>query len=192
MKKYKIALEKEIDYSILRENYIQTYALGLKGQKYSKIKDLANEFISNNLELLHQETISIVNLFSDYLKIVITGEPEELMIPLQKILGFDKIHCTILEADSSDILTGKMVQNNGLKEGKLKAVHEILRDNEIDLEKSYAFGDTPHDLPLLEKVSHPFVLDGNPDMVRIAKAKGWTIASHETVLDVLKADNGIK
>ncbi len=58
-------------------------------------------------------------------------------------------------------------------EAKAKAVADLAMSVDIDLSESYAYSDSINDLPLLELVGHPIVVNPDADLKRVARERGW-------------------
>ena len=54
-----------------------------------------------------------------------------------------------------------------------------MKKHNINLIRSFAFGDTEQDLAFLLKVGNPIAVNPNQGLLRIAKEKGWTICQSE-------------
>lgn len=89
-------------------------------------------------------------------------------------LGFQHILYTELEVEDG-IFTGDVIRPTCYGEGKLTAAKKLAEEEGIDLEKSFFYTDSHEDLPLLEGVGHPQVLNPNKKLVSIAERHGWPI-----------------
>ena len=49
------------------------------------------------------------------------------------------------------------------------------RENGVDLAASSFYSDSSTDLPMLERVGHPFVVNPDPRLRLAARSRGWTI-----------------
>jgi phosphoserine phosphatase len=54
--------------------------------------------------------------------------------------------------------------------GKAEAIHEVLR-KQVDV----CFGNSVHDLAMLEIALHPFAVNPNPDLEKIAQERSWQV-----------------
>jgi HAD superfamily hydrolase (TIGR01490 family) len=91
---------------------------------------------------------------------LVTATPLDMANLMAKRLGFTGALGT--KAETKDgIYTGKMIGN--LLHGKEKAVaiKELSQSESYDLKNCYAYSDSHHDIPLLEAVGNPRVI--NPD-----------------------------
>jgi HAD superfamily hydrolase (TIGR01490 family) len=105
---------------------------------------------------------------------LVTATPLDMANLIAERLGFTGALGT--RAESKDgVYTGKMIGN--LLHGKEKsiAICELARERGIDLSKCYAYSDSHYDIPLLETVGHPAVI--NPDTLLQIRAirDNWPI-----------------
>jgi HAD superfamily hydrolase (TIGR01490 family) len=61
--------------------------------------------------------------------------------------------------------------------GKVETAEAWARERDIDLSASSFYTDSVTDLPMLERVAHPFAVQPDPRLRRIARARGWPILS---------------
>jgi len=69
--------------------------------------------------------------------------------------------------------TGEVAGIPTFQEGKVTRLNEWLEKENETLEGSYFYSDSFNDLPLLEIVDHPIVVDGDDKLLAIAKEKNW-------------------
>ncbi|ANU24798.1 HAD family hydrolase [Planococcus donghaensis] len=58
---------------------------------------------------------------------------------------------------------------------KTKKIKEALEGWDIDWANSYAYGDSPSDLPVLELVGHPVAVQPKPKLRTVAERRNWEI-----------------
>ena len=71
--------------------------------------------------------------------------------------------------------TGGVRTNLCVAEAKSRLVGELIKKYGIDAARSFAFGDTEQDLPLLGAVGNPIALNPNLNLQRHATKRGWLI-----------------
>ncbi|MCP4487154.1 MAG: HAD family hydrolase [Gammaproteobacteria bacterium] len=71
--------------------------------------------------------------------------------------------------------TGNYVGIPTFKEGKVTALNEWLKDSPHSLNNSYFYSDSISDLPLLQKVSHPVVVNPDDPLTDIARQNQWPV-----------------
>ena len=89
-----------------------------------------------------------------------------------KHLGIEHILCTEVELLDGR-LTGRLVGQPCFGYEKLRAVRKFARQRHISLAKSYFYTDGAEDLPLLEAVGHPAVVNPDARLSTIARREGW-------------------
>lgn len=90
--------------------------------------------------------------------------------PVARELKVDSLCCTELESVDGYV-TGKALPCFGV--GKLNAVEHLLHQRTADLEDAYFYSDSSDDLPLLEAVGRPVVVNPRTSMARLARSRGW-------------------
>jgi HAD superfamily hydrolase (TIGR01490 family) len=81
--------------------------------------------------------------------------------PLQRILDIPFLVCTELEIVDGK-LTGKHVPPSCFGPGKLRAALAFAEHHGIDLDRSYFYTDSFSDLPMLQRVGNPRVVNPDP------------------------------
>ncbi len=110
--------------------------------------------------------------------ILLTGSPEFLAKPLATYLKLDQIVAGRLEK-MGDTFTGRMIEPYPYRQGKRLVAERLAAEQHLDLAVSFMYGDSPGDLPILEAVGHPRVVNPIRGMRRIARQRGWPILRWE-------------
>jgi HAD superfamily hydrolase (TIGR01490 family) len=77
------------------------------------------------------------------------------------------------------VYTGRPAGPFTYRQGKAEAIRELAAAKGIDLADSYAYSDSESDMPMLEAVGHPVVVNPDRHLARIAKERGWPILRFE-------------
>jgi HAD superfamily hydrolase (TIGR01490 family) len=180
--------EKEITYREMALKLPEIYAMSLKGYYESDVNNEATVFVQKIKENnLYSYTKELVSIMKDYgLTAGISGSPIEVVRKLGKYFEFGLSFGTEVETKNG-IYTGRLNQNLIAREGKEAAIKRIIQQKNIDLSKSFGFGDTTQDMAFLSKVGNPIAINPNQELLNIAKKSGWTICqSEETVINTIK------
>lgn len=105
--------------------------------------------------------------------VLVTEVMEPLAKEFQKYLKAKGCISTLLEKKNR-IYTGSIKQLCW-KETKAIEATNYANQHHINLNKSYAYADSHHDIPLLEIVWHPMTVNPQPKLVVEAKKRDWTI-----------------
>jgi HAD superfamily hydrolase (TIGR01490 family) len=92
---------------------------------------------------------------------------------LAAVLGLDGGIGTRYEVDAEGAFTGRFDGPFVYGPGKVVAMRSFAAEHDIDLTDSYAYSDSLSDLPMLEAVGHPVVVNPDPALAAIAKREGW-------------------
>jgi HAD superfamily hydrolase (TIGR01490 family) len=85
-------------------------------------------------------------------------------------------HLLATEAEQIDgCFTGQVEGESNMREGKVRRLHAWLsaRGTALDGWHSVAYSDSSNDLPLLEAVNEPVVVDADERLAGVARARGW-------------------
>ena len=98
--------------------------------------------------------------------------PEHLIRPLAERLGVDDIIATRYQVEDGKF-TGRLDGPFVWSFGKLGAVRDWARRNDVDLAESWAYSDSFYDVPLLSAVGHPHAVNADPRLRLVALARRW-------------------
>ncbi len=100
--------------------------------------------------------------------IAISGSPSELVKEMSQKYGMDDFRGTIYEKNEDGKYNGHVIPMWDA-ESKRKALLGLVDKYHIDLEASYAYGDTAGDFIMLKMVGHPYAI--NPTKELLVKIK---------------------
>jgi HAD superfamily hydrolase (TIGR01490 family) len=107
-------------------------------------------------------------------RVIVSASPEEIVAPLAQYLGVERAIASRAHVDDRGRYTGEM-EFYAYGRRKVDAMQAIARELDIDLERSFAYSDSATDLPMLEAVGHPVVVNPDRDLLRLAKAREWEV-----------------
>lgn len=107
--------------------------------------------------------------------VLLTSATPFLGRPLASILEIEHVLCTQLEVRDGK-LTGRHESPACYGPGKIAHAEAFAKTHGIDLSRSYFYSDSISDLPMLERVGEPRVVNPDPRLRRAAATRGW---SHE-------------
>jgi HAD superfamily hydrolase (TIGR01490 family) len=105
---------------------------------------------------------------------IITSTNRFVTAPIARMLGVDHLLATELEL-AGDRYTGKLVGVPCYQAGKIEHLQRWLQENPQEMTGSYCYSDSINDLPLLQQVDNPVVVDPDPRLQAHARAHGWPI-----------------
>nr|VTO96076.1 haloacid dehalogenase-like hydrolase [Mycobacterium riyadhense] len=107
--------------------------------------------------------------------VVVSASGEEIVGPIARALGATHAMATRMVVEDGKY-TGE-VAFYCYGEGKVQAIRELAAREGYPLEHCYAYSDSITDLPMLEAVGHPSVVNPDRGLRREATERGWPILS---------------
>lgn len=105
---------------------------------------------------------------------IVSASPVELVEPLATALGMTAGIGTRGEIVDG-VYTGRLTGPFCYGPGKVDAIEELARWEGLDLTQCWAYSDSMSDLPMLEAVGHPVVVNPDQRLERIAGSRGWPV-----------------
>jgi HAD superfamily hydrolase (TIGR01490 family) len=148
----------------------------LKGFRVDELRALVADAMEPVLKpLVYQEPLALIARHRE------RGEPvyivsatlQEIVEELARELGFDGAIGSICEIEDG-VYTGRSLRA-AHGEGKAAAVRELAAQEGFDLAASTAYSDSHTDLPFLEAVGEPIVVNPDRELRRIAVERDWPI-----------------
>ena len=103
-----------------------------------------------------------------------TGSTVYAARPLARLLGIPHVIATELECDAEGRFTGRHVHLCYGK-GKIARSEALAIANQTSLREAAFYSDSISDLPLLERVGTPIVVNPDLRLGRVAKQRGWRV-----------------
>ena len=140
---------------------------------------LRHQFIEDKIKpIVTQPGKDIINQAIEHGKTVIiaTATNDFVTRPIADLFNVQTLIATEFEIKDQQF-TGKVIDVPCFREGKLNKVQKWVDDNNFDLSKASFYSDSFNDLPLLEKVKTPVIVDGDDKLVEIGKNRDWDCVS---------------
>ncbi len=105
---------------------------------------------------------------------LVTATPVELANILARRLGLTGALGTVSES-ADGVYTGRLTGGLLHGEAKAAAVRALARREGLDLSRSSAYSDSFNDMPMLQIVGHPNVVNPDPELLAEARSQGWPV-----------------
>ncbi|MCI5048223.1 MAG: HAD-IB family hydrolase [Aquisalinus sp.] len=125
---------------------------------------------------IYPEARRIVNAHLDkgHTVAIISSATKYQILPAARDLGIEFLLCTELEVDDG-IFTGNVISPTCFGEGKRMAAEDLAAEEGCKLSESFFYTDSDDDLPLVEAVGRPRILNPNKSLAKIAKERSWPV-----------------
>lgn len=173
------------------EDYLDKAALfyqkAMVGLDFDTIKKYSDIVIDENKNKVYNITKNAVynHLEEGFLIFFISGSPDFLVNEFAKIYKATESISTVYEFDEKNRFTGKVLPMWD-NESKLQAVYKLRDKYEIDLEKSYAYGDTNGDITMFDLVGNPHAI--NPSFELIERLYDNKSLREKSVINIERKD----
>ena len=105
---------------------------------------------------------------------IVTGATRYAAQPLADELGIEHVIATELEV-ADGLVTGKVHLPMSYGAGKVALCERLAQTHALSLDGATFYSDSITDLPLLERVATPVVINPDARLRRVAKKRGWRI-----------------
>lgn len=159
--------------------YLQFSLTPLTRHSMAELEKLHAEFMRDHIEpLMLPKAEALLQHHrdqGDHL-LIITATNGFVTRPIATRLGVRDILATDPEVVNGRY-TGNFVGEPCFQAGKITYLHEWLKHHQHSLEGAYFYSDSINDLPLLEQVDHPVVVDADERLAAIARERNWKAIS---------------
>lgn len=148
----------------------------IKGKRRSEMMELRGPLVEKMLAEARPETLRLLGFHAQMGRdcYVVSASAIEIVGKLAEELGFTGAIAT--EAEVVDgVYTGRLVQPFRHGTEKARAIAQLAEDNNYDLSLSFAYGDSFHDLPMLELVGIPIAVNPDSKLADVAYERGWPV-----------------
>lgn len=106
---------------------------------------------------------------------IVTGASPYGARPLARRLGIEHVVASDLEVRADGRFTGRLVPPFCYGDGKLARARDLAARLGFTLADATFYTDSWTDLPLLEAVGTPVVVNADPRLARLARRRGWRV-----------------
>lgn len=150
-----------------------------RGWNRDEIRQLVTEVLNEVIEpLIYAEALEIIDhhlAHGDEVWLV-SSSPAEIVEPFADLLGLTGAVASRAAIDEDNRYTGQL-EFFCQGENKAVAMRELAEERGIDLTQSAAYSDSETDIPMLDAVGHPYAVNPDRTLTRVAHDRAWPILS---------------
>jgi HAD superfamily hydrolase (TIGR01490 family) len=146
------------------------------GWEQEKVRQVVTEVLEEVISpLIYAEALELIHdhRIAGRLICIVSSSPEEIVEPLARMLDVDRWIAT-----KPKVVDGRYTGEldfYAYGPAKAEAMEQLSLELDIDLAGSFAYSDSPTDLPMLELVGNPVAVNPDRNLRRIASERGWRI-----------------
>jgi HAD superfamily hydrolase (TIGR01490 family) len=148
-----------------------------RGWEQAKVSAIVREALTDVVEpIIYAEALDLIEEHRNAgrMVVIVSASPEEIVVPLGDYLGVDRVIASRALVDDDGRYTGEMAFY-AYGPNKADAMRSFAEAEGIDLAASYAYSDSATDLPMLEVVGHPVVVNPDRELLRAARERDWEV-----------------
>ena len=145
----------------------------------SKLLKLREQFIEEKIRPIVTRTGKelIDQAHAEGKKVIIATATNDFVTrPIADIFDVSVLIATEFEI-KNNAFTGNVLGAPCFRDGKLDKVSRWINENNFDLSQASFYTDSFNDLPLLEKVKNPIIVDGDDKLREIGRSNNWECIS---------------
>ena len=162
---------------LVDEQYMaRTFLSFYKGREFQLFVDSAQPFYDEHLAPnLSPEVLQKLRWHQDqgHQTVLVTGSIDYYLKPVMEALSINHLLCTHLEVDEHGILTGRPEGAVCVGEAKVTLANDLAKRHGIDFSKSYAYGNSENDIPILRRVAYPVIVNPTRGLAHVARQHNW-------------------
>jgi len=149
----------------------------LSGVRVRDLERLGASVLAGILPRIYPEVLELAHRHQDEGRrvYIVTAASGELAEVLARVLALDGGIGSQFSGVLDGVYTGRPEGLYIYGAGKATAIERLAREQNLDLEASYAYSDSVSDLPMLRAVGHPVVVNPDRELAALARAEGWEV-----------------
>lgn len=146
------------------------------GWSVAQVREIVGETLHELIDpLVYDEAVTLIEEHhsSNRDVVIVSSSGSEVVEPIGTMVGADRVIATQMVVKDGRY-TGE-IDFYAYAENKAKAIQELADTEGYDLSRSYAYSDSITDLPMLEVVGHPYVVNPDRALRKEAASRGWPV-----------------
>jgi HAD superfamily hydrolase (TIGR01490 family) len=163
------------------------------GWDVAQVREIVSETLHDIIDpIVYDEAVELIAMHKAAGRdvVIVSTSGEEVVGPIGAMLGADEVVATRMV-----VADGKYTGEIGLYAygpEKAVAVVELARRRGYDLDGSYAYSDSVTDVPMLEAVGHPYAVNADRALRKIANDRGWSLLTFSNAVPLRERLAGIR
>lgn len=150
-----------------------------RGWNRDEVRQLVTEVLNEVIEpLIYAEALELIDhhLAQGDEVWLVSSSPSEIVEPFADLLRLTGAVASRAGVDVNNRYTGEL-EFYCQGENKAVALRELASERDLDLSQSAAYSDSETDIPMLSTVGHPYAVNPDRTLARVAHDREWPILS---------------
>ncbi len=162
------------------------------GWDVEQVREIVRETLHEIIDpLVFDEAVELVTAHKTAGRdvVIVSSSGEEVVAPIAAMVGADRVLATrMVERDGR--YTGE-IEQYVFGPTKADLIRRTAAEQGYDLNASYAYSDSVTDVPMLEVVGHPFAVNPDRGLRRIATDRAWPVLSFSNAVPLRERISGL-
>jgi HAD superfamily hydrolase (TIGR01490 family) len=162
------------------------------GWDVSQVRDIVSETLHDIIDpIVYDEAVELITAHKMAGRdvVIVSSSGEEVVAPIGAMLGADDIIATQMV-----VADGKYTGEIGLYAygaEKAVAIRALAAQRGYDLDSCYAYSDSATDVPMLEAVGHPFAVNADRALRKVAAERDWPTLTFSNAVPLRERISGL-
>jgi HAD superfamily hydrolase (TIGR01490 family) len=163
------------------------------GWDVAQVRDIVSETLHEIIDpIVYNEAVDLIAMHKAAGRdvVIVSTSGAEVAGPIGAMLGADHVVATrMVVADGK--YTGE-IELYAYGPAKATAIRELAEARGYDLSGSYAYSDSSTDVPMLEAVGHPFAVNADRGLRKVAAERDWPTLTFSNAVPLRQRISGLK
>lgn len=163
------------------------------GWDVAQVREIVSETLHEIIDpIVYVEAVELIAMHKAAGRevVIVSSSGEEVVAPIGAMLGADEVIATrMVVADGK--YTGEIEQYAYGPE-KAVAMTRLAEQRGYVLANSYAYSDSVTDIPMLESVGHPYAVNADRALRKIANERGWPLLTFSNAVPLRERLAGMR
>jgi HAD superfamily hydrolase (TIGR01490 family) len=163
------------------------------GWDVAQVRDIVSETLHEIIDpIVYDEAVELIGMHKAAGRdvVIVSSSGEEVVGPIGAMLGADHVVATRMVVAEGKY-TG-VIELYAYGAEKAVAVRALAEARHYDLAASYAYSDSATDVPMLETVGHPFAVNADRALRRIAAERDWPTLTFSNAVPLRQRISGLR
>ncbi len=163
------------------------------GWDVAQVRDIVSETLHQIIDpIVYNEAVDLIGMHKAAGRdvVIVSSSGEEVVAPIGAMLGADHVVATrMVVADGK--YTGE-IELYAYGQQKAVAIRALAAERRFDLAQCYAYSDSATDVPMLEAVGHPFAVNADRALRRVAAEREWPLLTFSNAVPLRERISGLR
>ena len=163
------------------------------GWDVAQVSDIVSETLHEIIDpIVYDEAVDLIteHKVAGRDVVIVSSSGAEVVTPIGAMLGADHVVATEMLVEDGHY-TGE-IGRYAYGPAKAVAIRELAAERGYDLAGSFAYSDSVTDVPMLEAVGHPFVVNGDRALRKVAVERGWPMLTFSNAVPLRERISGLR